>query len=54
MLAAQVTGSFSLGELHSWIAVCLPEVPSKEPPGAPDVTYYFQVRLISVGAGVEG
>jgi len=35
-----LVGQFSLAEIHSWVAFCLPEVPEKVPAGD-TVTLYF-------------
>ncbi len=36
----QITGNFSLAEMHSWIFYCIPEVPEKHPIEN-EVSFYF-------------
>mmetsp|Transcript_16876 Transcript_16876/g.20317 ORF Transcript_16876/g.20317 Transcript_16876/m.20317 type:complete len:715 (+) Transcript_16876:403-2547(+) len=40
----KITGSFSLAEMHAWVAFCLPEVPSRAP--GDEVTYCFESVLL--------
>ena len=34
-------GRFTLMEMHTWVGLCLPDVPTR-PPSVPDVTLYFR------------
>ncbi|XP_072170884.1 BBSome complex member BBS7-like [Diadema setosum] len=36
----KLTGQFSLAEIHSWVASCLPEIPERTPPGD-SINFYF-------------
>ncbi|XP_065884196.1 Bardet-Biedl syndrome 7 protein homolog [Dysidea avara] len=44
----KITGSFSLGEAHSWIVHCLPDVPDRPPVDSDEsVTLYFRSTFVS-------
>lgn len=45
MNVLKLNGNFSLGEVHSWIGYCIPEVPDKCPTGD-TVTMYFQSTFL--------
>ncbi|XP_062281437.1 Bardet-Biedl syndrome 7 protein-like [Scomber scombrus] len=41
-----LVGQFSFAEIHSWVGLCLPEVPDKTPAGA-NITFYFHNTFLS-------
>jgi len=40
MNVLKLTGPFSVAEIHSWVAFCLPDV-AERPPAGDDITFYF-------------
>ena len=40
-----VSGQFSLGQAHSWVSLCLPDVPER-PPAEDMATLYFKSTFI--------
>ncbi|GMS88437.1 hypothetical protein PENTCL1PPCAC_10612, partial [Pristionchus entomophagus] len=47
----QITGQFSLGEVHAWLVGCLDGIPARVP-NSPSVTYTFQC-LVDGGSQLE-
>ncbi|XP_063692711.1 Bardet-Biedl syndrome 7 protein homolog [Bolinopsis microptera] len=45
MNTLKLSGKFSLGEVHSWIGYCIPEVPDKCPSGE-SITMFFQSTFL--------
>jgi len=40
----KLNGNFSLGEMHSWVSLCLPEIPERTT--TDEITYYFKSAFL--------